>query len=153
MTTAISTEISLVTQVVHQSLSFQGVISQRLNENGHCAPEEHLKRADHEISLVTTQDATIYDRPVYDGKERIDASVEISTLLNIIWKCGEVLSEDVRCECESELTPRSAFSMQPYHTCRNGTAGYGSCQAISVVPAEPVVWVSPPDQSHFCGFR
>jgi hypothetical protein len=23
-----------------------------LNENGHCVPEEHLKRADHDFSLV-----------------------------------------------------------------------------------------------------
>ena len=35
-----------------------------------------------------------------DGKERFNASVDISTLC-------EVLIEDVRCECECELIPRS----------------------------------------------
>lgn len=55
-----------------------------MNEN---APEEHLKRPDLDTSLVIMQalesDATTYGRPVYNGKERINASVNSISLWNL----------------------------------------------------------------------
>jgi hypothetical protein len=44
---------------------------------------------------------------VNNGKKRLNASVNISTIWKITSECCEVLSEDVRCECECELIPRS----------------------------------------------